>query len=67
MTVTSARPTESTAAPASYFTGWDHLEFWVGNARQAAQFRADLVIREQSHARSLGHVPLITAATRGVT
>ena len=20
-------------APASYFEGWDHLEFWVGNAR----------------------------------
>src|SRR5688572_8086915 len=25
-------------APASYFLGWDHLELWVGNARQAAQF-----------------------------
>jgi 4-hydroxyphenylpyruvate dioxygenase len=27
-------------APASYFLGWDHIEFWVGNARQAAQFLA---------------------------
>jgi 4-hydroxyphenylpyruvate dioxygenase len=26
------------AAPADLITGWDHLEFWVGNARQAAQF-----------------------------
>ncbi|HEX7167823.1 MAG TPA: 4-hydroxyphenylpyruvate dioxygenase [Acidimicrobiales bacterium] len=23
---------------ASFFLGWDHVEFWVGNARQAAQF-----------------------------
>src|SRR5436190_23197816 len=26
--------------PADYFMGWDHLEFWVGNARQAAHFFA---------------------------
>ena len=26
------------AAPADFFLGWDHIEFWVGNARQAAQF-----------------------------
>jgi 4-hydroxyphenylpyruvate dioxygenase len=25
-------------APADLILGWDHLEFWVGNARQAAQF-----------------------------
>ncbi|HUP84380.1 MAG TPA: 4-hydroxyphenylpyruvate dioxygenase [Acidimicrobiales bacterium] len=31
----SDRPT-----PASYFLGWDHIELWVGNARQAAQFLA---------------------------
>ena len=24
--------------PASLFLGWDHLEFWVGNARQSAGF-----------------------------
>jgi len=23
-------------SPASLFTGWDHIELWVGNARQAA-------------------------------
>ena len=27
-------------SPAELFLGWDHLEFWVGNARQAAQFLA---------------------------
>jgi 4-hydroxyphenylpyruvate dioxygenase len=27
-------------APASLFLGWDHLEWWVGNARQAAGFLA---------------------------
>jgi 4-hydroxyphenylpyruvate dioxygenase len=27
-------------APASFFLGWDHIELWVGNARQAAQFLA---------------------------
>ncbi|HVE93451.1 MAG TPA: 4-hydroxyphenylpyruvate dioxygenase [Acidimicrobiales bacterium] len=27
-----------TPAPTTYFAGWDHLEFWVGNARQAAGF-----------------------------
>jgi 4-hydroxyphenylpyruvate dioxygenase len=27
-------------APADLITGWDHLEFWVGNARQSAQFFA---------------------------
>ena len=26
--------------PASLFLGWDHLEWWVGNARQAAGFLA---------------------------
>jgi 4-hydroxyphenylpyruvate dioxygenase len=26
--------------PASLFLGWDHLEWWVGNARQAAGFAA---------------------------
>ena len=30
----------ATAAPADLVSGWDHLEFWVGNARQAAQFFA---------------------------
>ncbi|HEX2850901.1 MAG TPA: 4-hydroxyphenylpyruvate dioxygenase [Acidimicrobiales bacterium] len=24
--------------PVTYFQGWDHIEWWVGNARQAAQF-----------------------------
>jgi len=28
------------ASAASFFLGWDHIEFWVGNARQAAQFLA---------------------------
>jgi 4-hydroxyphenylpyruvate dioxygenase len=27
-------------APAELILGWDHLEFWVGNARQAAHFLA---------------------------
>jgi len=27
-----------TPAPTTFFAGWDHLEFWVGNARQAAGF-----------------------------
>jgi len=40
VTTTATRSTGSTSTPASYFTGWDHLEFWVGNARQAAQFFA---------------------------
>src|SRR3954447_26608886 len=40
MTITATPSTSSTATPASYFTGWDHLELWVGNARQAAQFFA---------------------------
>ena len=26
--------------PAELFEGWDHLECWVGNARQAAHFLA---------------------------
>lgn len=26
------------ASPAEFFLGWDHLEWWVGNARQTAQF-----------------------------
>ena len=30
----------SVNVPASYFTGWDHIEFWVGNARAFAQFLA---------------------------
>jgi 4-hydroxyphenylpyruvate dioxygenase len=29
-----------TSTPADLIVGWDHLEFWVGNARQAAQFFA---------------------------
>src|SRR3954471_6619954 len=28
------------ATAAELFLGWDHLEFWVGNARQAAAFLA---------------------------
>jgi len=28
------------SSAAELFLGWDHLEFWVGNARQAAQFLA---------------------------
>src|ERR1700693_2080981 len=27
-------------APARYFEGWDHIEFWVGNARAFAGFLA---------------------------
>ena len=27
-------------APVELFTGWDHIELWVGNARQAAHFLA---------------------------
>ncbi len=41
MTATELSPVRTTADPASaasYFLGWDHVEFWVGNARQAAQF-----------------------------
>ena len=38
MTTLETRP--SIAAPASFFLGWDHVEFWVGNARQAAHFLA---------------------------
>jgi 4-hydroxyphenylpyruvate dioxygenase len=30
----------SELTPASLFVGWDHLEWWVGNARQAAGFLA---------------------------
>ena len=37
--MTATLPT-SVGAPASYFTGWDHLELWVGNARQTAHFFA---------------------------
>ena len=36
----TATTTGMALVPASYFTGWDHLEFWVGNARQAAHFFA---------------------------
>jgi 4-hydroxyphenylpyruvate dioxygenase len=32
--------TDAAGAPASRLLGWDHLEFWVGNARQAAGFLA---------------------------
>ncbi len=32
MTIT-ASPDSDLASPASFFEGWDHLEFWVGNAR----------------------------------
>jgi 4-hydroxyphenylpyruvate dioxygenase len=39
MTATEVRA-PALDAPADYFLGWDHLEFWVGNARQAAQFLA---------------------------
>lgn len=28
----------SVNAPAAYLTGWDHIEFWVGNARAFAHF-----------------------------
>ena len=35
-----ALPAEALPAPASFFLGWDHVELWVGNARQAAQFLA---------------------------
>jgi 4-hydroxyphenylpyruvate dioxygenase len=42
VTALDLRPDEATSpegpAPASYFLGWDHIELWVGNARQAAQF-----------------------------
>src|SRR4051812_15053529 len=42
MTALDVRPDEAAVpegpAPASYFLGWDHIELWVGNARQAAQF-----------------------------
>jgi 4-hydroxyphenylpyruvate dioxygenase len=30
--------TSAAPAPARLFLGWDHVELWVGNARQAAQF-----------------------------
>ena len=39
MTTLDTRPAGH-AAPATFFLGWDHLEFWVGNARQAAHFLA---------------------------
>ncbi len=32
--------TGAQTSPAELMTGWDHLELWVGNARQAAQFFA---------------------------
>jgi 4-hydroxyphenylpyruvate dioxygenase len=32
--------TLSTRSPARYFEGWDHLEFWVGNARAFAGWLA---------------------------
>ena len=42
MTALDVSPSEvaatETPAPASFFLGWDHIELWVGNARQAAQF-----------------------------
>ena len=42
MTALDLAPSEASVAdapaPASYFLGWDHIELWVGNARQAAQF-----------------------------
>ena len=40
MTTTDFETAPEATAPASYFQGWDHIEFWVGNARQAAQFMA---------------------------
>ena len=39
MTTVTASPA-ALASPASHFTGWDHIEFWVGNARQAAHYLA---------------------------
>jgi 4-hydroxyphenylpyruvate dioxygenase len=39
MTITQST-TFRTAAPASFLTGWDHIEFWVGNARAFSQFMA---------------------------
>ncbi|HVM10209.1 MAG TPA: 4-hydroxyphenylpyruvate dioxygenase [Acidimicrobiales bacterium] len=38
MAIVEARTTY--AAAASYMLGWDHVELWVGNARQAAHFLA---------------------------
>jgi len=38
MTTTATAHDERTAA--STFAGWDHVEFWVGNARQAAAYLA---------------------------
>ncbi|MGI8792144.1 MAG: 4-hydroxyphenylpyruvate dioxygenase [Acidimicrobiales bacterium] len=41
--MTATIPTDidtDTPVPASLFLGWDHLEFWVGNARQAAHYLA---------------------------
>ena len=29
-----------TTTPVDHFLGWDHVEFWVGNARQAAHYLA---------------------------
>jgi 4-hydroxyphenylpyruvate dioxygenase len=40
MTDLLARPEVTAPAPASFFLGWDHIEWWVGNARQAAHFLA---------------------------
>jgi 4-hydroxyphenylpyruvate dioxygenase len=40
MTTLDTRATAAEVAPASLFLGWDHIEFWVGNARQAAHFLA---------------------------
>jgi len=35
-----ADPAAAVPTPASRFRGWDHIELWVGNARQSAQFFA---------------------------
>ncbi|HUQ38668.1 MAG TPA: 4-hydroxyphenylpyruvate dioxygenase [Acidimicrobiales bacterium] len=40
MTQTLDTTPAADVVPASLLTGWDHLEFWVGNARQAAGFLA---------------------------
>jgi 4-hydroxyphenylpyruvate dioxygenase len=40
MTVIAPRPTGTTTPPPPELLGFDHLEWWVGNARQAAHFFA---------------------------
>jgi 4-hydroxyphenylpyruvate dioxygenase len=38
MSETSSSSTATTTAPAARLTGWDSIEFWVGNARATAGF-----------------------------